>query len=64
MKAKEYQVLQMAVNSGVSYGLHRLNKYMIDAGSRIELDATQLDTIVDCVIQSITEWFDFPDTAD
>lgn len=63
MKAKEYAVLEMAVSSGVTYGLNRLNKYIYE-GSPIELDSTQIDTIIQCVVQSITEWFDFPDIAD
>ena len=56
MKAKEYVVLQMAVESGVKYGVRRAYKHT-DA---TEPTDSQVEEIIMQVMNSICEWFDFP----
>ncbi len=55
MKAKEYDVMYHAVQLGVTSGVRRAYKH-IDGTPP---DETQQSYIVDAVIDSICEWFDF-----
>jgi len=54
MRAKEYDVLEMAVGQGVTFGWSRAHKHI----DKPEPEAIQ-DAIRDDVLNAICEWFDF-----
>jgi hypothetical protein len=54
MKAKEYSVLQMAVEQGVRLGWNHAHKHV----EKPDAEAIQ-NCIVDDVTSSIYEWFNF-----
>ena len=56
MKPKTFPVLEMAVDDGVSYGVHRAYKYT-DNPSHDEIIAQ----VTDAVMNSLCEWFDLSD---
>lgn len=53
MKAKEWPVLEMAIESGVSYGWARAHKHTEDPSP----DHIKM-VIAECVMSKICEWFD------
>lgn len=53
MKPKTYQVLTMAVEEGVAYGVLRARKH-----SDNPTDEYMTNSIADAVLNSICEWFD------
>ena len=59
MKAKEYQVLDMAVESGVRGGWHRAHKHT----DKPTPEAIQ-EAIVQAVLNDICEWFEFDTPAE
>jgi len=59
MKAKEYNVLEMAVEEGIRYGYNRAFKYE-DTPSESKIK----EEIYNGVLNSICEWFDFEDKND
>lgn len=59
MKAKEYDVLSMAVEEGVSYGLIRAYKYEDNpSDEHIKM------VVIESVLNSIAEWFNFEELDD
>lgn len=54
MKAKEYNVLEMAVSAGVGYGYNRAHKHN-DSPSEIEIK----EHIIKAVMNEMCEWFVF-----
>ena len=54
MKAKQYRVLELAIENGVRSGLRRFYKHRDDE----QPDGAE-DAIVDEVMTSLAEWFDF-----
>ena len=57
MKAKEYAVLEMAIDEAVSYGYNRAHKHTDTPSEDAIVSAIQI-----AVMNSICEWFDFPET--
>ena len=58
MRAKEYDVMERAVEEGVAMGLRHAYKY------NPKPDETAIrDAIVQDVMNSICEWFDFTEPA-
>lgn len=53
MKPKSYQVLCMAVEEGVAYGVHRAYRH-----SDTPTHDYMTNCIADAVLNSICEWFD------
>lgn len=60
MKAKEYELICHAVQLGVASGVRRAYKHIEHVVT--PPDETQQSYIVDAVIDSICEWFDFDDS--
>lgn len=58
MKPKSYQVLLMAVEDGVEMGWARAYKY-----DETPADCLIKAEIIDGVLDSINEWFDFEDQS-
>jgi hypothetical protein len=58
MKPKTYQVLTMAVEEGVAYGVHRAYKH-----SDNPTPEYMTNCISDAVLNSICEWFDLDEDA-
>ena len=56
MRAKEYEVLQMAVESGVVLGWQHAHKHVEKPG-----ESAICDRITEDVLTAICEWFDFPE---
>lgn len=56
MKAKEYELMLLAVEDGVSIGYSRAHKYTDDPSEQELKDHVQRE-----VINQICEWFDFED---
>lgn len=56
MKAKEYQVMERAIEEGINHGYYRAYKH-VDNPSE---DQIKLE-IFNSVLTSICEWFDFPE---
>lgn len=58
MKAKEFEVLQRAVEEGVRYGIRRYNKYAKELvpAENVEMLAGHID---EAVLNTICEWFEF-----
>jgi hypothetical protein len=56
MKADEYQVLVMAVEEGVRYGMNAIRK-MDDDDSYLYEDTKAETKMVDSVLDSILSWF-------
>lgn len=56
MKPRTYQVLTMAVEEGVAYGVHRAYKH-----SDNPTQEYMTNCIADAVLNSICEWFDLED---
>jgi len=56
VRAKEWEVMLMAVEAGVRGGCRRAWKH-VDGP---EPDDSQVEVIADYVMNSISEWFDFP----
>lgn len=54
MKAKEYNILEMAVRTGVEYGYMRAHKHS-DSPSEGQIK----ETIIKAVMDNIGEWFIF-----
>jgi hypothetical protein len=54
MKAKEYNVMQMAVSAGVEYGYNRAHKHT-DSPSEDQIK----EAIIKAVMDEICEWFVF-----
>jgi hypothetical protein len=61
MRAKEYLVLERAVEEGMAYGITRVFKHL--EHSQITEDELRdaSDKLVAAVTNSICEWFDFPE---
>lgn len=59
MRAKEYEVMCMAVESGVAYGYNRAHKHVDDPD-----EVTVKNAIEQAVIDSMCEWFDFDHDQD
>ena len=61
MKAKEYDVLQMAIEHGVAYGLTRADKYA-EGDPLTDAQRERVTTAVEqAVNDAICEWFTFDD---
>ena len=58
MKPKTFQVLTMAVEEGVSYGVHRAYKHSDNPDHDY-----MTNCIADAVLNSICEWFDLDEDA-
>ena len=58
MKAREYEVLNMAVEQGVAYGLRRVRKY-----NENPTDAQIEAAIEAAVLNAIGEWFTFDEVT-
>lgn len=56
MKAKEYDVLKMAIEEGVAYGVKRAFKH-----TDTPFESTIKTEVEIAVMASISEWFDFDD---
>lgn len=63
MKAREYDVLERAVEEGIRYGIRRFNKYVPEGpeGQAIEDgEAERLEgEVLSAVLNGICDWFDF-----
>lgn len=59
MKPRLRNVLEMALEEGVRFGWNRVHKY---AEGTPDIDAAA-DVIVDAIINSLDEWFDFDDES-
>ena len=57
MKPKTYQVLTLAVEDGVTMGVHRAFKHSDDPGQEYIADQ-----VTQAVLNSICEWFDLEDS--
>ena len=56
MKPKFHKILEMAVEQGVSYGYRRAHKHIENPP-----EGAIIDSIVEQVMNSLDEWFDFED---
>jgi hypothetical protein len=56
MKPKLYKILETAVEQGVSYGYSRAHKHLENPS-----EGAIIDSIVEQVMNSLDEWFDFDD---
>jgi hypothetical protein len=59
MKPKFYNVLEMAIEEGVRYGYNRANKHLENPSENVIIDS-----IVENVMNSINDWFDFEENND
>ena len=58
MKAKDYDVLRMAVEQGIAYGLTRADKHSADPLTEAQRERVA-DRVEKAVIDSVCEWFTF-----
>jgi hypothetical protein len=59
LKPKTYKVLEQAVEDGAAYAWRsRIYKYTDEPS-----DDAAIETIVNCVMNEISEWFDFEDES-
>ncbi len=56
MKPKFRKVLEIAVEQGVSYGYRRAHKHVENP-----TEGAVIDNVVEQVMNSLDEWFDFED---
>ena len=56
MKPNFHKILEMAVEQGVSYGYRRAHKHI-----ESPTEGAIIDSVVEQVMNSIDEWFDFED---
>jgi hypothetical protein len=56
MKPKLHKILETAVEQGVSYGFSRAHKHVENPS-----EGAIIDSIVEQVMNSLDEWFDFDD---
>jgi hypothetical protein len=56
MKPNFRKILEMAVEQGVSYGYRRAHKHMENP-----TEGAIIDNVVEQVMNSLDEWFDFED---
>lgn len=56
MKPKEYLVLQMCIENGVTRGYFRAHKHTDTPD-----EAQMLDALYQAVMEEIHEWFEFPE---
>ena len=56
MKPKFRNVLEMAIEEGVRYGYNRAHKHIENPS-----EGAIIDSIVEQVMNSLDEWFDFED---
>jgi hypothetical protein len=56
MKPKLHKILETAVEQGVSYGFSRAHKHIENP-----TEGAIIDSIVEQVMNSLDEWFDFDD---
>ena len=59
MKPKFHKILEMAVEQGVSYGYRRAHKHAENPP-----EGAIIDNIVEQVMNSLDEWFDFEEEND
>lgn len=59
MKPKFHKVLETAVEQGVSYGYRRAHKHIENP-----TEGAIIDSIVEQVMNSLDEWFDFEEEND
>lgn len=59
MKAREYEVLKMAIDQGVTCGWRRAHKHNESPDAGVITDA-----IIDAVTNAICEWFTFDDVEE
>ena len=59
MKPKFHKILEMAVEQGVSYGYRRANKHVENP-----TEGAIIDNVVEQVMNSLDEWFDFEEEND
>ena len=57
MKPKFRNVLEMAIEEGVRYGYNRAHKHIENPS-----EGAIIDSIVEQVMNSLDEWFDFEET--
>jgi hypothetical protein len=60
MKVKEYDVMVMAVEQGIKFGLNRIRKHdipLVDEDGDHRPEA--IEALSDEVMGAVTEWFDF-----
>jgi hypothetical protein len=58
MKPKLHKILETAVEQGVSYGYNRAHKHVENP-----TEGAIIDSIVEQVMNSLDEWFEFDDDA-
>jgi hypothetical protein len=58
MKPNFHKILEMAVEQGVSYGYRRAHKHIENP-----TEGAIIDNIVEQVMNSLDEWFNFEDDA-
>ena len=58
MKPKFHKILETAVEQGVSYGYRRAHKHIENPS-----EGVIIDSIVEQVMNSLDEWFDFEEDA-
>jgi hypothetical protein len=56
MKPKLHKILETAVEQGVSYGFSRAHKHIENPS-----EGAIIDSIVEQVMNSLDDWFDFDD---
>ena len=59
MKPKVHKILEMAVERGVSYGYRRAHKHIENP-----TEGAIIDNVVEQVMNSLDEWFDFEEEND
>ena len=59
MKPKVNKILEMAVEQGVSYGYRRAHKHIENP-----TEGAIIDSVVEQVMNSLDEWFDFEEEND
>ena len=59
MKPKVHKILEMAVEQGVSYGYRRAHKHIENP-----TEGAIIDSVVEQVMNSIDEWFNFEEEND
>lgn len=62
LKPRTYQVLQRAVEEGISYGYRRAHKHLEEGQTPSEQSLK--DAIEDAVMLNITEWFHIDDWSE
>lgn len=61
MKANEYRVLERAVEEGLQYAITRAFKYESKPRLSEEKLREKVDDMVQNIMGTICEWFEFPD---